>query len=315
MRIDRTSILILNYNGRALLEECLPSVVAASARSPVPCTVSVIDNSSTDHSVAWLAEHWPEITVHLEPNRALASFNTVLARLTEPAVLLLNNDIKLDPNAVGPLLKSLEVHPDALFSAPQCWTFDGQTYEGMRTRVRMRFGLIQGLCRVPGFEASVTTADLTASAGPILAVNRQRFLELGGYDPLYFPGRIEDLDLGFNAWMRGWKGYYVPESLAYHKGFASFEPAFGQGGCDLLAARNSLLFAWKNLTGLRLIQHAAWLPARLAYAVTRGRTNFLQAFCEACLAFPQVRNQRRLRGIPVREWTQRQEAFFRQFHW
>ena len=65
-----------------------------------------------------------------EPNRGLASFNRVLERLDEPVVLLLNNDVKLEPTAVGPLLEVFESHDDALFSAPLCWTFDGQTYEG-----------------------------------------------------------------------------------------------------------------------------------------------------------------------------------------
>ena len=83
----------------------------------------------------------------------------MLERLDEPVVLLLNNDIKLDPAAVGPLLEVFEAHDDALFSAPLCWTFDGRTYEGMRTRVRTRFGLVQGMCRVPGLrEVSSTSA-------------------------------------------------------------------------------------------------------------------------------------------------------------
>ena len=74
----------------------------------------------------------------------------------------------------------------------------------MRTRVRSRFGLVQGMCRVPGHERVFDRADLTASAGPVLAVDRRKFLALGGYDPVYFPGRIEDLDLGFRGWMAGW---------------------------------------------------------------------------------------------------------------
>jgi GT2 family glycosyltransferase len=228
---------------------------------------------------------------------------------------LLNNDVKLDRGAVGPLIRALEEHPDALFSAPQCWTFDGQAYEGMRTRVRMRYGLVQGRCRVPGYEQAVDQPDLTASAGPVLAVDRARFLALGGYDPLYFPGRIEDLDLGFAGWVRGWKGYYVPESVAYHQGFASFEPEFGRAGCEHLAARNSLLFAWKNLTGRKLFEHLAWLPARLAYAVARRRSTFLAAFRDACSAVPNVLAQRRLRPIADHEWARRQDAYFRQFRW
>ena len=94
--------------------------------------------------------------------------------------------------------------------------------------MRMRFGIIQGMCRVPGFETVLDKADLTAAAGPVLAVDRRRFLALGGYDPIYFPGRIEDLDLGFRGWMAGYRGYYVPESVAYHRGFGTFGPQLGE---------------------------------------------------------------------------------------
>jgi N-acetylglucosaminyl-diphospho-decaprenol L-rhamnosyltransferase len=250
-----------------------------------------------------------------EPNRGLASFNHVLARLDEPVVLLLNNDVKLHRDAVGPLVRAFEQHSDALFAAPQCWSFDGRLYEGMRTRVRTRFGLVQGMCRVPGHEAMVDTPDQTAAAGPVLAVDRVKFLALGGYDPLYFPGRIEDLDLGFRGWMNGWRGYYVPDSLANHRGFGSFEPAFGAAGCDRLAARNSLLFAWKNLSGRRLAAHLAWLPARLAYALATRRAAFTSAFIEAAGRLRAVIAARQELAVGQGNWTARQEAFFQRFRW
>ena len=315
MGIDRTHILVLNFNGRALLEACLPSIVEAAHRSPVPCKVSVVDNSSTDDSLAYLAETWPDVAVIREPNRGLASFNAVLRRLDEPAVLLLNNDVILDRDAVGPLLSAFEQHDDALFSAPQCWTFDGQEFEGMRTRVRSRFGLVQGMSRVPGHETLVDEADLTAAAGPVLAVHRGRFLALGGYDPIYFPGRIEDLDLGFRGWMCGWKGYYVPESRSLHRGFASFGPAFGRDGCDRLAARNTLLFCWKNLSGRRLLAHLAWLPIRLIHAAATGRNAYLSAFFQAVKRLGAVWRRRRSRSLDPALWTLRQEAYFRRFRW
>ena len=315
MGADRTHILVLNYNGRALLAECLPSVVEAAGRSPVPCSVSVVDNGSTDGSVENWDREWPGVGLIREPNRGLASFNHVLKRLDETVVLLLNNDVKLDPGAVGPLVSSVNDQPDALFAAPQCWAFDGRTYEGMRTLVRSRFGMTQGLCRVPGYETTVNEPGLTASAGPVLAVDRRKFLALGGYDPVYFPGRIEDLDLGFRGWMAGWKGYYVPESLAYHKGFGSFGPAFGQGGCDRLAARNTLLFAWKNLSGPRLVRHLAWLPVRTAHALARGRPAFASALVEALKRLGPVLATRRATAVGRGTWTARQEGFFRQFQW
>lgn len=313
--IGRTHILVLNYNGRELLRECLPSVVEAAARAPLECGVTVVDNGSTDGSLEELADAWPDVGVESEPNRGLASFNAALARRDEPAVLLLNNDVKLDRDAVGPLVAALEARDDALFAAPKCWSFDGRSYEGMRTRVRTRFGLVQGMCRVPGHEALVDVPDLTAAAGPVLLVDRAKFLALGGYDPLYFPGRIEDLDLGFLGWMSGWTGLYVPESVAHHRGFGSFGPAFGRSGCDRLAARNSLLFAWKNLAGARLLAHLAWLPARLGHSLALGRGTFAAAFAEALGYLGAVGRARRARDVGQRGWVERQEAFFERFGW
>ncbi|MEW4568086.1 glycosyltransferase [Tautonia sp. JC769] len=315
MGSDRTCILVLNYNGRDLLADCLPSVLVAAERAPMPCPVAVVDNDSTDDSVAFIRSRWPSVPIEHEPNRGLASFNRVLARRDEDVILLLNNDVKLDPHAVAPLVEAVRRRPDALFAAPRCWTFDGQTYEGMRTRVRMRFGLVQGRCRVPGFEAHVDEPGLTAAAGPILAVDREKFLALGGFDELYFPGRIEDLDLGFQGWMRGWVGLYVPDSLAYHRGFGSFGPAFGKAGCDHLAIRNTLLFSWKNLRGRLLLSHLLWLVVRLIVAIGSGRLAFLKAFRDALGKLGGAIAARRRVQEAHPGWIARQDAFFGEFRW
>jgi GT2 family glycosyltransferase len=173
------------------------------------------------------------------------------------------------------------------------------------------------MCRVPGHEDLADRADLTAAAGPVLAVDRGRFLALGGYDPLYFPGRIEDLDLGFRGWMAGYRGYYVPEARAYHRGFGSFEPAFGRRGCDRLAARNTLIFAWKNLRGPRLAAHLAWLPVRFVHAAASLRATFVLALVAALARLPNIAAGRRAAGKRLGRagWIERQEAFFHRFCW
>jgi GT2 family glycosyltransferase len=315
LTIDRTHILVLNYNGCALLAECLPSIVAAADSAPVPCGVTVVDNDSTDGSGALVRSRWPAVGFVRERNDGLASFNRVLERLEAPVVLLLNNDVKLSTSAVGPLLAVFQTHDDALFSAPLCWTFDGRTYEGMRTRVRTRYGLVQGMCRVPGFEQVIAKPDLTAAAGPVLAIHRRRFLALGGYDPIYFPGRIEDLDLGFRGWMAGYRGYYVPESVAFHQGFGTFEPELGQARCDLLARRNTLIFMWKNTSGARLLSHFFWLPIRFAYSLLHGRSSFARGLLGAIKRGGQIIKARRAQGVGRGAWTETQEAFFRKFQW
>lgn len=307
--------LVLNYNGRRWLEECLPSVLEAARRSPVPCRVSVVDNGSTDDSCDLVSRRWPEVAIIREDNLGLASFNRVLTRLDAPIVVLLNNDVKLAPDAIGPLLVPFHEHDDVLFTAPQCWTFDGRTYEGMRTRVRTRFGLVQGMCRVPGHEEAAHRPDLTAAAGPVLAVDRRRFLQIGGYDPIYFPGRIEDLDLGFRGWMAGYRGYYVPESLAYHHGFGTFDAELGSARSDRLARRNTLIFMWKNTAGPRLLQHLLWLSVRLMAALARGRFDAAAAMIEAAARLDQVLRARRAMAVGGADWIVRQEAFYRRFRW
>lgn len=311
-------VLVLNYDGRRLLEECLPSIVLAAANAASPCRVVVVDNDSTDDSREWLAQNWPGVECLHEPNRGLASFNHVLKDCPEPFAILLNNDVKLAADSIDPLIEGLARRPDALFAAPFCLGFDDATYEGMRTRVRDRYGLIQGVCRVPGHELHMHRADLTASAGPVLAVDREKFLALGGYDPIYFPGRIEDLDLSFRGWMHGWRGLYVPASRAWHKGFGSFEPAFGKAGCDRLALRNTLIFTWRNIRGRRLARHCFWLGPRLVHSVVFRRGEFVAAFAEA-VALWFRRPSPGLRGQAVQlassDRRRRQEAFFRRFSW
>ncbi|MFO0956198.1 MAG: glycosyltransferase [Isosphaeraceae bacterium] len=311
MKTGPTRILVLHHNGPGLLARCLPSVLEAARSCPIPCRVTVIDNASTDGSCDRFDREWPGVGLIRETNRGLASFNEVLKRCDEAVVLLLNNDVRLAPDSVEPLVRAVLENDDALFSAPQCWTFDGEHYEGMRTRVRRRRGLVQGMSRVPGHEMLVDRPDLTAAAGPVLAVHRERFLALGGYDPLYFPGRIEDLDLGFRGWMAGWKGYYVPESMAWHQGFGSFGPAFGRSGCDRLAIRNTFLFCWKNLEGPALRSHLAWLPARLASSALRGTGEFA-AFLEAVGRLKAIRRDR---NLPRPDRLRRQREFFERFAW
>ena len=136
------AVLILNYNGRRLLEANLPSVISAAEKAGCPCLVGVVDNDSTDDSCRWLAGEYPDVHVWRQPNRGLCSFNEVLAGRHARIALLLNNDIKLDAGCIDPLVQPLmqaRVGQSPCFlTAPLCWLFDGQTYEGQKTAVRWR---------------------------------------------------------------------------------------------------------------------------------------------------------------------------------
>lgn len=315
-------LVVLNYNGRKLLAECLPSLLRAAECSRRRCEVVVIDNGSIDNSVDYLRVVFPSIRVFEQSNRGLCSYNDVLARLTGRVAILLNNDIKLAEDSIDPLVEPLlsDETPGGsvcFMTAPLCRLFDGVTHEGLQAAVRWRWGLVEATAYFPGHEQASLRPGLTAAAGPVMAVERRRFLELGGFDPLYLPGRLEDLDFAFRGYMAGYYARYVPEAVAYHKGQVSFNAAFGRCGSDALALRNTLLFQWKNLRRpLHVLRHLAALPARFALDCARApvmpkasRWAFSRAFAGAL-----ARAGRCWRSpCPPRRSPQAERAYFRDF--
>jgi N-acetylglucosaminyl-diphospho-decaprenol L-rhamnosyltransferase len=312
-------LVVLNYNGRRLLEECLPSVIDAARMSRHACRVVVVDNSSSDDSVAFLAGEYPWVRQFHASNRGLCSYNDFLPFLDSRVAVLLNNDIKLAPSSVDPLVEPLLLEEKCFMTAPLCWLFDGQTYEGLQTAIRWRWGLIQAISDYPGYERVMHRPCLTASAGAVMAVDRRRFLELGGFDPLYLPGRLEDLDFAYRGYLAGYHARYVPAAVAYHKGEATFRRELGEERSTAIALRNTLLFHWKNLRHpWHVLRHAAALPARFAVDCLRApfvrggrRFRFCTAFLEAVARW----RQREAADRPPQPSRQRERAFVAGFDW
>ena len=313
-------LIVLNYNGRALLAECLPSVVAAAARSRHQCQVVVIDNSSTDDSLAWLADHHSEVKIISCANRGLCSYNEVVKDSSADVVVLLNNDIRLANDAIDPLVEPLvddSLSNDCWATAPRAWLFDETTLEGFRTAVGWRWGLVQATAHFTGAEAIASLPGDTASAGAALAVDRARFIKLGGFDPLYLPGRIEDLDLAYRAHQAGYTMRYVPTSHVWHRGEATFSSELGSATSHQLALRNTILFQWKHLrSAASITRQCIGIPLRLAIDWVRApwqpresRWSFTRALLAA---LPKLAAARRstYRGVATR---QREAEFFARF--
>lgn len=325
------ALVVLNYNGRSLLQAYLPSVVAAATRSQHACKVWVLDNASTDDSLDWLAQHFPHVNVWQAPNLGLASYNDLLARLDAPVVVLLNNDIRMAPGALDPLVEPLArqlvlaLHQRPWFmTAPCCWLEDGVTYEGFRTAVAWRWGLVQATARFPGHASWIDCPGPTASAGAVMAVDRESFVRLGGFDCLYAPGRLEDLDLCYRAFVAGQQCLYVPDSVVWHCGQATFEAVLGREQTLSLALRNTILFQWKHLRHpWHVLRFAAAQPLRLAYDLlsapmrpSAARFRYARALMQAW----QVQRSLAARGSGQSTWTAgrwaavaREREFFRRF--
>ncbi|MDR2683324.1 MAG: glycosyltransferase, partial [Dysgonamonadaceae bacterium] len=114
-----TAIVILNWNGRKLLEQFLPSVVQYSP--PEEADIIVADNGSTDDSIAFLQKQYPSVIVRaLERNYGFAEgYNRALAGLNYPYVVLLNSDVEVTPDWLRTGIDYLEAHENVAALQPK----------------------------------------------------------------------------------------------------------------------------------------------------------------------------------------------------
>jgi GT2 family glycosyltransferase len=250
-----------------------------------------VDNDSGDDSIQFVQQRWRDVAIIRMPNRCLVSFNEAVERVDEPIVLLLNNDVKLKAGCVDHLADTIERRPDCFLASPLCFGFDGR-YEGTLSELCFRRGLVHTRLVQPSEATLAEGPRFTASAGAVFAVDRAKFLALGGFDSLYLPGRYEDLDLAYRGWLAGWTACFVPDAVAWHLGRATFGPQYGDSS-DELDVRNSLLFAWKHLrSSAHWASHLTYLAARVLGSLVHGRTPFLRGLAGAIGRLPQVAHGR-----------------------
>lgn len=275
-------IVILNYNGAEILPHCLPSIAEAARRSGHSTKVAVLDNQSSDKSLTYVAENFPEVSIERSRvNRVLCSYNDYLREIDEPITILLNNDIRVAPDFVDPLLEKFLVDPQTFLVAPRVMSFDGKRLEAGRSRAGFRFGLFWCEARYPGYLEDAEQPSNTFSSG-FGAIDREKFLRLGGYDESYLPGIYEDVDLCLRAQRSGYHLYYEPTSVVYHQGQTTFKKTFGTSKLNTLAQRNRFLFMWKNFKGFSFwFPHILFLPLCLLVALLRGNADLLRGFVQA----------------------------------
>ncbi len=280
-------IVVLNYNGKDLLQRFLPSLIKSANTSRFPCKVTVLDNRSSDDSVAYIQEHFPEVSIIISAeNKVLCSYNDAVRQMDEDIVILINNDMGTtgaEETFVDPLLEVFLEKPDAFFVATH----------GDCSIASERWGIIGADITYPVVDAVVENPGYAFSAGGA-AFDRKKFIELGGYDEIYLPGLYEDVDLCYRAWKMGWKGYYQPASKKSHIGSASMSKRFTQRQLQALAFRNGILFMAKNISDpILLIQFVFLLGVRLVGAVCLNRWFFIQGFTESLQKLPQALKSRK----------------------
>ncbi len=289
--MNKIDIIILNYNGAEILPRCLPSIVDAAKRSPLPCRVIVLDNKSSDNGLDYVRKNFPQVKIAVsKENNVLFSYNDLIPQLDSDIVILLNNDVKVEPDFIPPLISHFS-SPSVFAVAPKQLSFSGKTHEGGKNRIELRFGLMYSgplygedpVMEKPGYTFYEANS----------AYDRKKFIELGGFDDIYAPYLWEDADLGYRAWKAGYKFIYEPKSVIYHaESYTLDRESKKIRGRRILTRRNSFIFTWKNITDpLLLCRHILLLPVNLSISIFKDWARII-AFFEALLFLPKIIRRR-----------------------
>src|SRR5215471_8030257 len=308
-RPTTATVVIPNWNGRDLLEKYLPSVIEALAGNPEN-EIIVVDNGSTDGSAEFLRERFPQVNLLALPRNLGfgGGSNAGFRAAKNEIVVLLNSDMRVAPDFLAPLLEG--------FSDPDVFAVSCQIFFSAPDKLREETGLTQGWwqdgsLRVrhridPGITGLF---PCFYGGGGSCAFDRAKFLELGGFDRLLEPFYLEDTDLGYMAWKRGWKVLYQPRSVVYHEHRGTIGKKFSYEYIQGVLKQNFVLFCWKNIHEWpRLASHFffAWSGAVLTVlfgevALRPNLGSLWRAFCRLPRA---VAARRRARGLAVIDDTE-----------
>lgn len=261
------SVIVPNFNG----ERYLPVVLdALRAQRFTDFEVIVVDDASSDASVALLEDHYPD--VRLVANRRNLGFvhscNTGAAIARGRMIVLLNSDTEPEPTWLEELVSVFVANPRAATVASKLLLFDRR--DTLHTTGDM-LG-IDGIPRNRGvWERDHgqydTAADVFSGCGGATAYRREVWEALGGFDEEFWM-YLEDVDFGFRARLAGWEAVFAPRARVYHHLSAS--------GGDLLASyyvgRNTIWMIAKNMPRSLLVRNApAILGSQLAITLDAVR--------------------------------------------
>jgi GT2 family glycosyltransferase len=303
----KVTVIVPNWNGRELLEVLMPSLASQEFDD---AGVLVVDNGSTDGSVDYLRERWPEVDVVALPENVgfAPAVNRGIAQTQSELIALLNNDMELEPRWLSELVAELDRHPEAGSATSKLLDFERRdvldgtgdllTWSGNANRRG------QGEPDVGAYDGDREVFSPCAGAA---LYRRTVFEDVGVFDEDFF-AYLEDVDWGFRARLRGWGCRYVPTSVAYHVGGATTRRT-----SDLevyLNRRNQIALVVKNFPAGAFVRYG-WLVAleqvhALWLALRRGTLGAqFRAWRDAARRLPGTlakrREIQRTRRVGVRE--------------
>lgn len=300
------SVIIVSWNALDHLKTFLPSVTETAYPD---FEILIADNASTDGSAEWVNETFPGVrVVTLDENYGYCGGNNRGAiRARGEVLVFLNNDVAVEPDwltqlnncfgndgktaALQPKMRSYE-HPERFEYAGAAGGYlDRYGYPFCRGRIFDTVEIDEGQYD--------DAADLLWASGAALAVRREPFEELGGFDE-DFEFHMEEIDLCWRLWNRGYKVRFCPGSVVYHLGGGSMP--MGSPRKVYYNYRNNLKMLWKNCSSGSLVRRFSVrylldMVAALRMLFTGHLQDFaaiMRAHLHFWLSLPRLRKQRAL---------------------
>ena len=294
----KTSVVILNWNGRKLLEQFLPVVLENTLNDETE--VVVADNASTDDSVEFLKSFYPHLPVIiLDKNYGFAEgYNKALEQIDSEYVVLLNSDVETTSNWLTTLISYMDMHPAVAAVQPKILSYKNKSmfeYAGAAGGFIDRFGY--PFCRGRILDTVEydngqydTEIPLFWATGACLCIRLKDYNEAGKLDDGFF-AHMEEIDLCWRLNARGRKVFCVPSSKVYHVGAASLKKENPMK--MYLNFRNNLLMLYKNVPQSQLystfiVRHAFDFAAFL-HLLIKGQTKNAKAVIKAYNSFYSLR--------------------------
>ncbi|MEG2493877.1 MAG: glycosyltransferase family 2 protein [Rikenellaceae bacterium] len=249
--MKKVSVVILNWNGLALMQRFLPSVVKYTPNDIAD--VVIADNGSDDGSLTWLKDNFPDVKIiSLDENYGFTGgYNRALERVKTPYYMLLNSDVEVKEDFVTPLLSVMEADPEIAVVMPKILS---QKEPNMFEYAGAAGGLVDKLyypfCRgriLDRVEEDKGQYDVPCrifwASGAAFFVRSEIFNFYGGFDDDFF-AHCEEIDLCWRFQRGGYKIMYEPNSRVFHLGGATLENSSPRK--LYYNFRNSLVMIHKN---------------------------------------------------------------------
>ena len=283
------SVIVLNFNGERWLPACLDAL-GAQRDAPSFETI-VVDNRSTDSSLALLGSKYPSVRVVARPtNEGFAGANNAGARAAAGEWLVfLNNDTAADPHWLARLRDAAAQHPDhAVLTSRLVLLDDASILDSAGDGYFRAGGAFKRGHRQPA-ATFAESGEVFGACGAALMIRRALFAELGGFDERFFIV-YEDVDLSYRARLRGARVWYAADAIVRHAGSATMGTI---SPVAVYHGQRNLEWTWLKNSPASLLCTSA--PAHLLYA-TAGVVHYARLG----LGWPALRGKlAALAGLPA----------------